>query len=113
VDQYLDSDSSGTHPECVSTTIGSTRLATFTQWAREHGYRAWLGEWAGGPNDVCYQAVTDTLNFIEKNLDVFKGWTWWAGGPWWEDYMYTLDPKNGQDRPQMQYLTPFLTPGKC
>jgi len=111
VHQYLDSDSSGTHDACVNTTIGSVRLAGFTDWARQHKYKAYLGEWAGGRNDVCYSAITDTLTFIGNNLDVYQAWTWWAGGPWWGNYMYNLDPQNGQDAPQMQYLQPFLKPG--
>jgi len=108
VHQYLDSDSSGTHPECVNTTIGSDRLIDFTNWAKQHGYKAILGEWAGGSNAVCNSAITDILNFIDKNSDVIVGWTWWGGGPWWGNYMYALDPKNGQDAPQMQYLTPHF-----
>lgn len=31
--------------------------------------------------------------------------TYWAGGPWWEDYMFTLHPDiNGKDRPQWNVL---------
>jgi len=111
VHQYLDTDGSGTHDACVSATIGSERLQDFTTWARQHGYKAYLGEWAGGRNQVCYDAVTDLLKFLGANTDVFMGWTWWAGGPWWGEYLYTLDPLNGQDRPQMQYLTPHLSDG--
>jgi endoglucanase len=108
IHQYLDSDSSGTHPECVNSTIGSSRLMDFTAWAKQHGYKAILGEWAGGANQLCYSAITDMLTYIDSNSDVIVGWTWWGGGPWWGNYMYGLDPKNGQDAPQMQYLTPHL-----
>lgn len=111
VHQYLDSDSSGTHDECVDASIGSSRLANFTSWARQNHVKAFLGEWAGGKNSVCYSAITDTLNFLGNNKDVYLGWTWWAGGPWWGNYMFNLDPQNGQDAPQMQYLVPYLKSG--
>jgi len=111
VHQYLDSDNSGTHDACVSATIGSERLSNFTDWARQHKFKAFVGEWAGGKNSQCYSAITDTLTFIDKNRDVYLGWSWWSGGPWWGNYMYGLDPANGQDQPQMQYLLPFLKTG--
>jgi len=40
--------------------------------------------------------------------DVLEGWTWWAGGPGWGEYQFTLDPSGGQDRPQWGVLMPFL-----
>ena len=44
VHQYLDADSSGTHPGVVSPTIGFERLTAITQWAEAKGYRLFLGE---------------------------------------------------------------------
>jgi len=111
VHQYLDSDGSGTHDACVSTTVGSERLMNFTAWCRENKVKGFLGEWAGGRNDVCYSAITDVLNYLDSNKDVWLGFTWWAGGPWWGNYMYNLDPQNGQDAPQMQQILPHLNSG--
>jgi len=111
VHQYMDSDHSGTSPNCVSATEGSQDLAAFVSWLRAHNYKGFLGEWAGGRTDICYQAIQDITTYMDNNSDVLLGWTWWAGGPWWGDYIYALDPANGQDQPQMQYLTPHLRPG--
>jgi hypothetical protein len=37
------------------------------------------------------------------------GWAWWAGGPWWGEYMFTLEPIGGTtDRAQMNVLEPFI-----
>jgi len=108
VHQYLDTDSSGTSATCVSATVGSTRLQGFASWAKQHGYKAILGEWAGGANAVCYSAITDILNYIDQNTDVFVGWNWWGGGPWWGNYIFALDPQAGRDAPQMQYLIPHF-----
>ena len=30
--------------------------------------------------------------------------TYWAGGPWWGDYMFSIEPQNGIDKPQMAIL---------
>lgn len=108
VHQYLDSDSSGTSPACVSTSIGVERLTAFTAWLNTNGKRGFLGEFAGADNATCKAAVTNMLQYMQSNNNVWIGWTWWAAGPWWEDYMYTIEPKAGVDRPQMSWLAPFL-----
>jgi endoglucanase len=108
VHQYLDSDSSGTSPACVSTSIGVERLTAFTAWLNTNGKRGFLGEFAGADNATCKAAVTNMLQYMQSNNNVWIGFTWWAAGPWWEDYMYTIEPKAGVDRPQMSWLAPFL-----
>jgi endoglucanase len=108
VHQYLDSDSSGTSSSCVSTSIGVERLTAFTAWLNTNGKRGFLGEFAGGDNATCKDAVTNMLQYMQSNNNVWIGWTWWAAGPWWADYIYTLEPKAGVDRPQMAWLAPFL-----
>jgi endoglucanase len=108
VHQYLDSDSSGTSASCVSGTIGSERLTKFTAWLRANGYRAILGEFAGGNNDTCNKAVSDMLTYMQTHNDVWSGWTWWAAGPWWGNYIYSIEPTGSTDKPQMKVLEPFL-----
>jgi len=106
--QYLDSDSSGTKPTAVSPTIGSERLKQFTAWCREHHLHALLGEFGAADNPTAAAATDDTFRYMEANRDVWIGFTWWSAGPWWGDYMFTLEPKNGQDRPQMSIVAPHL-----
>jgi endoglucanase len=93
--QYLDSDGSGTHPECVSSTIGAERLASATKWLRDNGKQGILGEFAGGANQVCKNAVTGLMDHLKANSDVWTGALWWAAGPWWADYMYSFEPPSG------------------
>jgi len=109
VHQYLDSDSSGSQAGCVSATIGSERMQTFTNWLRANGKRGFLGEVGGGTDSVCLSALDNILDHLEANSDVYLGWTYWAGGPWWGDYFTTLEPKNGVDRPQMSALASHLS----
>ena len=108
--QYLDSDSSGTHKETVSATIGSERLRVFTEWCRTNKKKAFLGEVGAAANPTSEAAVGDMLTYMEANADVWLGYSWWAAGAWWGDYMYSIEPKEGQDKPQMAYLAPHLQP---
>lgn len=108
VHQYLDADSSGTSATCVSSTIGSTRLAGFTNWLKTNHRRGLLGEIGGGSNTTCNQAVADALNHLQANADVWAGWIWWAAGPWWGAYFMSIEPSGNVDKPQMSVLAPYL-----
>lgn len=106
--QYLDSDHSGTHPNAISATCGSERLKAFTEWCRINHRQAFLGEFGVGANDVGASAIDDMLTYMEKNRDVWVGFSWWSAGAWWGDYMFTIEPKAGVDRPQMGYFKGHL-----
>ena len=110
VHQYLDGDSSGGAPECVSSTVGSERLEDFNDWLGDHDLRGFLGEFAGGESDVCSQALTDMLRFVEANDDRWLGWTYWGAGPWWGDYIFEIQPdaSGAIDDPQMVVLAQFF-----
>lgn len=88
--QYLDSDGSGTSATCVSSTIGVERVVGATQWLKANGKVGILGEFAGGANSVCQQAVTGMLSYMEENSDVWLGALWWGGGPWWGTFLSSL-----------------------
>jgi endoglucanase len=107
VHQYMDADGSGTTETCVTATIGAERLKNFTQWLRANNKKAFLGEFSSGRNSVCDQALKNMVQYMEDNADVWRGWTYWAGGPWWGD-SNSLDPVNGQDTRQMNVLEQFL-----
>ena len=109
VHQYLDADSSGRGDACVSATIGVERLARFTAWLQQHHRRALLGEVGAGFNPLCGQALAGTLAHVHANADVWAGWVWWAAGPMWGDYFMSIEPgAGGKDKPQMQWLAPYL-----
>lgn len=93
--QYLDTDGSGTHPECVSATIGAERIAAATKWLRDNGKVGILGEFAGGANADCMSAVKGMLELMKGNTDVWLGGIWWAGGPWWGNYLFGFEPPSG------------------
>lgn len=81
--QYLDSDGSGTSDVCVDSTIGVERITSATQWLIDNGKVGILGEFAGGANSVCKEALSGMLDYMQQHSDVWLGGLWWAGGPWW------------------------------
>jgi endoglucanase len=54
-----------------------------------------IGEFAGAVNADCEAAFKDMLAFVTENSDVWAGALWWAAGPWWGDYMFSVEPKDG------------------
>lgn len=106
--QYLDSDSSGGNSTCVSSTAGVDGLSNATAWLEEHGFRGFLGEFAGGANPLCEEAVDAMLAHMDQH-PVWLGWTWWAAGPWWGDSWASLEPAaDGSDKPQVAWLLKHL-----
>lgn len=93
--QYLDSDSSGTSESCVSATIGKERLQSATTWLRDNKKKGFLGEFAGGVNANCEAAVEGMLSYLSENTDVWTGAEWWAAGPKWGSYMFSMEPSTG------------------
>jgi endoglucanase len=106
--QYLDVGTGGAAPDCVSGTIGSERVEPFTSWLRANGKKGMLGELGGGTSPTCLAAIDDTIQHIEANADVYVGWGFWAGGPWWGDSWYSLEPAGSTDKPQMDVLEAHL-----
>nr|ARO48344.1 cellulase [Stegonsporium opalus] len=93
--QYLDVDGSGTHAECVSATVFRERLVAATQWLKANNKQGVIGEFAAGVNEQCVAALQDGLAYLAENGDVWWGAMWWAAGPWWGDYMYSMEPESG------------------
>lgn len=112
VHQYFDHDSSGTRPQAVSATIGSERIQAFQTWARENGFRAFLGEFGAGGDETSLKALADICREMKANADVWLGWAAWAGGPRWPEHEFTnLEPyRDGREREQTSVLKAFAAP---
>lgn len=110
VHQYFDMDSSGTQPSCVAATQAIERLAPFTQWLRQNHARGFLGEFGVSPQPQCLAVLNGVLSYLKANGDVWSGWTYWAAGPLWGDYMFSIEPDPAKPHAQMQVLAKYLTP---
>jgi endoglucanase len=78
--QYLDTDGSGTSANCVSSTIFQERLVAATNWLKQNNKKGLIGEFAGGANSQCIQALIGGLKYLKANKDVWTGHTWWSAG---------------------------------
>jgi endoglucanase len=101
VHQYLDADGSGTSTSVASTTIGADRLKAVTDWATATHNKLFLGEFGAGSDPTSLAALDNMLNYMTQHQDVWQGATYWAGGPWWGNYMFSIEPQNGHDAAQM------------
>jgi hypothetical protein len=66
-----------------------------------------MGEFGVASDGTSLKGLDNMLSYMDKNSDVWIGATYWAGGSWWGDYMYSLEPKNGADKPQMAILQKY------
>lgn len=107
--QYFDGNSSGTSPVCVSEEIGVKRLKDVTLWLRKTGHRAFLGEFGASNDPVCLKALENTLAYMEKNGDVWQGWTYWVAAKWLGNYMFNIYPPDSSRFPQLKVIEAFLT----
>jgi endoglucanase len=110
VHEYFDADASGTSESCISQSEALARLTSFTEWLRAGKRQGFLGEFGVSKRPECLMVLKSVASYLHKNSDVWLGWTYWAAGPWWGDYMFTIEPKAGTDRPQMLVLESFLHP---
>lgn len=111
VHQYLDPDGSGTHSTVASATIGSERLMAVTAWAERAGYRLFLGEFGVASDPASLLAMKTMLTYMSAHSRVWQGGTYWAGGAWWNDYPFSIEPSNGRSKPQMGVLRAFAAEG--
>lgn len=110
VHEYFDNDSSGTNEVCIDPDEAIRRLSSFTAWLRVTNRRGFLGEFGVSRRPECLAVLDRVMSYLQANSDVWLGWTYWAAGPRWGEYMYTIEPAAGQDRPQMLVLEKYLRP---
>eukprot|EP00833_Pecoramyces_ruminatium_P014586 jgi/Orpsp1_1/1188618/evm.model.d7180000066129.1 len=107
VHQYFDSDYSGTHEQCVQRPC-SKLFVNFVDWLKANNLKGFVGELGAAINSDCKACVEEALTYLEQNSDYIVGWAWWAAGPWWGSYMYSLEPKGDKFPEQMTWLKSHL-----
>jgi endoglucanase len=108
VHQYFDKNFSGTNAACIDPDQAVATLTPFTQWLRANKHQGFLGEFGVSQQPACLAVLDRVAAYLKANADVWRGWTYWAAGPRWGNYMFTLEPDDGQDRPQMLVLQKYL-----
>lgn len=107
--QYLDADSSGTSGQCREKDEVLAALSVATNWLRENKRKGFLGEFGAGDSEQCRKGLDAMLEHMADNADVWTGWAYWAAGAWWpKDYPLSIEPKDGEERPQMKTLAKWM-----
>ena len=110
IHQYFDPDFSGTSADCKDDDIGVKSMTPVTNWLRKNHLKGFLAEFGASTQSNSMSAMDKTLKYMEENHDVWFGWTYWAAGPWWHDYMYSVEPVNNVEKQQMTVLQKYLAP---
>lgn len=112
VHQYLDQWSSGSSTQVVSENVGVERLTAITQWAEANGHQLFLGEFGAGSDQVSLNALDKMLAYMAQHEEAWLGATIWGGGPWWGNYMFSVEPTGlgssaVTDKPQLTLLSQY------
>ena len=103
----------GSNSTIESETIMVERLKIGVQFARQHGLKLHLGEFAAdSSNPMAPKAVKNVLEYINQNTDIIIGWSWWAAGDynWWKNDRFSLltTKNNSPDDIKWSWLSPYL-----
>jgi len=112
--QYLDSDYSGTHDQCV-TDLNTTgpdgyNLMSFVEYLQKNKLKAIVTELGAGRDSAsCSVALGKFLNYLKDNSDKnkdygFVGWTIWSAGHGWGNYNLRVTPGSYQMTVMKNYL---------
>ena len=111
---YFDKDYSGYYTnrnEVYDPMIGVVRAKPFVEWLSKYRLRGFIGE--HGAPDYSPSAVAATDNLLRYLGQHCIPSTYWAAGPWWNDYALSLDVKNGKPRPQLPVLLKHAANKSC
>ena len=112
---YYDQWSSGTVATCEGAAKAVAGLTSIASWARTNHVKLFLGEFGVSQRPECVKALDDSLAVMERDSDVWYGWTYWAAGAWWGTYMFNIQLPGGTS-PQgtkLQASATRLTTGTC
>lgn len=102
---YLDHDYSGNYAntkETFAPNLGVERVKPFVEWLKANKLRGFIGE-HGVPDFApsSMVAMDNLLTYLRQNCVPM---TYWAAGPWWGEYVLSLDTASGSYRPQLPVL---------
>jgi endoglucanase len=104
VHQYLDYDGSGSHSDVLSVSDSVATLSKFTSWLLANHRTAFLGEIGVPASSVAQADLAAMLQYMHENKAAWTGFTYWSAGPWWQSYIFGVEPVNGNDTVQMTTL---------
>lgn len=79
----------------------------FRDWLLKHHARGMFTEFGVPDNDPRWLTTMDLFLQANTSNPNIVGSIYWSSGPWWNNYPLSIQPKNGQDRPQMKILQKY------
>ncbi len=109
VHQYLDEWSTGSNDDFFDNP-GAPRLENITNWAKDNGFKLFLGEIGVGDKEAYQKEVMKIFDFMEDNSEAWLGWSLWGAGPWWpKDYHFNINPElNGENNSAINGLINYF-----
>ena len=112
---YFDGDGGGTYqntnPSELDSTYGVSRVKPFVDWLKKNNKKGYIGEFGIPDNHPQWTVIMDNmLAYLKENCIPS---TYWAAGPGWGNYNLSVEPINGQDRPQWSILAKYLDASGC
>ncbi|MFK4134048.1 cellulase family glycosylhydrolase [Pseudomonas luteola] len=112
---YFDANAGGNYNSIDVSTLdpmyGVERVKPFIEWLKKHGKRGYIGEFGVPDNDARWFTIMDNmLAYLKQNCIPA---TYWAAGPGWGNYFMSVEPVNGQDRPQWPTLKKYVDNTSC
>ncbi|GAB1737669.1 hypothetical protein NU219Hw_g2083t1 [Hortaea werneckii] len=92
--QYFDSQG-GKDTYCDDALAG--KFQDVADYLKSVGRQAFIGEMGSGNGQDCVDIVCPVLDVLNRNGDVYLGWTSWAAGNWWPSYELSEVPDGGND----------------
>jgi endoglucanase len=94
---YLDANNSGFYNDkdsgAIDSMIGVKRATPFVQWLKQNKKRGHIGEFGIPGNDPRWLSAMDNLlKYLNANCIPMA---YWAAGPWWGNYVLSVEPSNG------------------
>ena len=108
---YFDNDASGAYDstydiEGAYPNIGVDRVTPFVNWLQSNSLHGFIGEYGVPADDSRWlTALNNFLSYLKVNC---VNGTYWAGGPWWGNYILSIEPSLGVDKPQLSTLINHL-----
>jgi aryl-phospho-beta-D-glucosidase BglC (GH1 family) len=107
--QYLNSSGSIANAyehNSYGSKTGVQAVKPFIKWLKKYKKKGFIGEYGVPDDDPRWLTVLD--KFLGYISDSGVNGAYWAAGPWWGEYRLSVEPRNGEDRPQMKILERYL-----
>jgi len=109
--QYFDPNGSGKYAQSYAAangtpTIGVTRLQPFLNFLKRTNSKGFIGEVGVPTADPAYHVALD--NFLRAATDANVEVTYWAAGVWWKNYILSVQPIDGVDKPQWSVISKYI-----